>query len=118
MHSHSDTGHVHGASASQDAHSHGGVIVGAQAGNVFQIGVTGTLTSGRTDTQQPAVHIAIATDYARLTNAQPAVHIDGQQPGVHIDTQQPAVYTANTGGGTALTIVPQYLAINFIIRYQ
>ena len=34
------------------------------------------------------------------------------------DTRTPNVYTGNTGSGTPLSVVPPFLAINFIIRYQ
>lgn len=33
------------------------------------------------------------------------------------DTRQPNVYTGNTGSGSPLSIVPPFIAINFIIRY-
>ena len=34
------------------------------------------------------------------------------------DVRQPNVYTGNTGSGAALSIVPPFIAINFIIRYM
>jgi len=108
VHTHADSGHVHGASASQDTHSHGGVITGAQAGSVFQIGATGTLTSGRTDNQTPAVHISISTDYA---------HLDNRQPSVYADNRQPNVTVGYSGSGTTHNNMPPYLVLGFIIRF-
>ena len=107
-HTHADTGHVHGASASQDVHSHGGVITGAQPGSVLQAGVTATLTGGRTDNQQPAVHIAINTDYA---------HLDNRQPAVYTDSRQPNVYTGNSGSSYGHNNMPPYTVVGFVIRY-
>jgi microcystin-dependent protein len=120
VHTHADAGHAHGSSAYQDAHTHGGVITGlvASGGAIAGTVSGGNLQSGRTDNQQPGVHVGIATDYAHLDNRQPAVHADTQQPGVHVDTQTPAVATGNTGDGAAFSVVPPYLAINFIIRFQ
>lgn len=66
-HTHADAGHGH--AASQDAHSHGGVITGAQpSGGAFagQIGGANLLT-GRTDTQQPNVYIGAG--YANIQAA-------------------------------------------------
>lgn len=119
-HTHADSGHQHGTSAYQDAHTHGGNIM-RFVGSGGTLGVSASpfnVVSGNSDAQQPAVHVGIATDYAHLDNRQPAVHADNQQPAVHIDTQQPAVHIGATGGGAAMTIAPQFLAINFIIRYR
>ena len=129
-HSHGDYGHGHGASASQDNHTHtipasaGGGFGAAEPPQPMVAGQGSTTTSGASASN---VYVSIATGYANLAAQQPAVHIDAQQPAVHCDTQTPAVavdtrqpnvYTANAGGGAAMSIVPQFIAINFIIRYQ
>jgi len=107
-HTHTDTGHIHPASASQDPHFHGGVVTGAQTGTVFQLGATGTLTQGNTDTRTPTVHIAINTGYA---------NIDTRTPPVYTDYRQPNVTVGNTGGGCQHNNMPPYTVIGFIIRY-
>ena len=38
--------------------------------------------------------------------------------GGNTDTRTPNVYTGNTGSSTPLSIVPPFIAMNFIIRYQ
>jgi microcystin-dependent protein len=116
-HTHADTGHVHGASASQDAHNHTVSTIVFSGSGATPGGASWSVGSATTSTTQPAVHIAINTDYAHLDNRQPAVHIDTQQPAVHIDTQTPAVTVGNAGGGSAHENRPPFLAINFIVRY-
>jgi microcystin-dependent protein len=108
-HTHGDIGHVHPDGGSfQDPHSHGGVTV---PGGVFSLGQPGYQTQGgRTDTQQPALHIAIGAGFANLAAAQPAITVPAATPAVTV--------AANTGGGGAHNNLPPYLQINFIVRYQ
>jgi microcystin-dependent protein len=111
-HAHNVATGSHAHSVSTGAHSHGGVLVssgvtgGAPAGigfvgnvgNTAGVGDLGGSTStvgnlgGNTDTQQPAVGV----------NAS----------GTGLSTTQ------STGSGTPLPVVPPYLTINFIVRYQ
>ena len=108
------TPHNHGASASGGAHAHG--ISDVDPGHVHSINavfgggseiqsgsgwgqhniVSGGNTTGisTTDTQAPAISVSVAAAYANI----------------------PGNSTDNTGGGAAMSIVPPFIAINFIIR--
>jgi microcystin-dependent protein len=43
---------------------------------------------------------------------------DNRQPPIHIDTQQPAVTVAAAGSGTPFNVVPPFVALNYIVRFQ
>ena len=111
-HSHNASQDAHTHNASQDAHSHGIPLdlVNPSGGGLTNGGASFGLAGGqRTDTQQPAVHIDVQ---------QPAVHIDTQQPGVGVNPSGTGLSTTqNAGGGAAMSIVPSYVALNYIIRY-
>ena len=107
-------GHSHGLDHQVPTTNAGGQV-GAQVGGwLFQsINTTGVGDlGGYTDA---AGNLGGNTDTAGNLGG----YTDTQTPAVAVDTRQPAVYTANTGGGTPLTLPsPPYLGINFIIRYQ
>ena len=108
-HNHADQGHPHGAS--QDAHNHTvanaalGSGVNIQPGSGFNMVNTAT-----TSTAQPNVYVA--TGYANLAAAQPAITVNAGYANINNNT------TDSVGSGTAMSIVPSYVAINFIIKYQ
>ena len=104
-HVHPDTGHTHGAS--QDPHQHGGVQQ-TGVGNYYTFTGNAWFGPGVTDVQQPPVHIASAG--AGLGPAQPAITVAASGTGLST--------TQSVGSGTPIPIVPPWLAINFIIRYQ
>jgi hypothetical protein len=84
----------------------------------FQYGLQALDQGGRTDGQTPAVHVAIATDYARLGGSTAnGVYIGNAQPALHLDSQQPALSVSNAGGGAALSLMQPSIVLGFIIRY-
>jgi microcystin-dependent protein len=100
----SDPTHAHGAN--QDAHSHGGVMV--PASGYFSLAAQNPqITTGRTDTQQPAVHIAAAATGFGIAGAATGIGIYGAATGVTIQ---------NTGGGAAANNLPPFVTVNFIMR--
>ena len=107
-HSHGDGGgHAH--SASQDPHSHTvsnvalGSGVNIQPGSGFN--QTGTLP---TSTAQPNVYVGAAH-----------VSLDTQTSGISLNASGTGLSTTqNTGSGAAFNVVPPFVALNFIIRYQ
>ena len=107
-HSHGDGGgHAH--SASQDPHSHTvsnvalGSGVNIQPGSGFN--QTGTLP---TSTAQPNVYVGAAH-----------VSLDTQTSGISLNASGTGLSTTqNVGSGAPISIVPSYVAINFIIKYQ
>jgi microcystin-dependent protein len=103
-HVHPDPGHTHGAS--QDAHQHGGVQQ-TGVGNYYTFTGNPWFGPGVTDVQQPAVHISAAA--AGLGAAQPAITVNASGTGLST--------TQSVGGGAAMSIVPKYVALNYIIRY-
>jgi microcystin-dependent protein len=113
-HVHPDPGHTHGVSASQDPHSHGldhVPLTSVAGGNAAPGGGWG-LNTTRTDTQQPAVHVAIS---GAVTGLQAA---GGDAVTVNPTTPTGPTATGNAGSGTPLSIVPVFAALNFVIRYQ
>ena len=110
------TPHSHGASASGGAHAHG--ISDVDPGHTHTINVvfgggsqiqsgsgwgqhnieSGSKTTGigSTDTQTPAISVSVGAASANILGNS----------------------TDNTGGGAAMSIVPSYVALNFIIRYK
>jgi microcystin-dependent protein len=105
-HGHPDGGHSHGAS--QDPHSHtvGGTSGAAGAG--FAVGSGATVATATTSTAQPNVAVAASGANIGAQNA----NITVNSSGTGLST------TESVGSGTALSVVPPYLAISFIIRYQ
>ena len=108
QHTHAANQNPHSHSANQDAHSHGGVLV---SGGTFAFGSPAfTAQPGRTDTQQPAVHI---------DTQQPVVNIGANSTGI-TNTDYGATGISVTdvqGGGAAHNNLPPYVALNFIVRY-
>jgi microcystin-dependent protein len=111
-HTHGDGG-GHGHGASQSPHSHG-VSIGGSFGYGYgpnyppsplvQTGSTGMTT----DTQQPAVSVAAAH-----------VSLDTQTSGVSLNASGTGLSTTQAvGSGSPMTIIPYYVALNFIIKYQ
>jgi microcystin-dependent protein len=105
-HSHPDGGHTHGAS--QDPHSHtvGGTSGAAGAG--FAAGSGATVATATTSIAQPNVAVAAAAANIGAQNA----NITLNPSGTGLSTTQPV------GSGTPLSVVPPWVAINFVIRYQ
>ena len=108
-HTHGDYGHGHGVTASQDAHSHGGVMT--PASGYFSLAAQNPqITSGRTDTQQPAVHVSIATGYANLAPSGTGI--------TNTDYASTRISTTDVqGSGTPHNNLPPFVALNFIVRY-
>ena len=110
-HSHGDGGgHAH--SASQDAHNHS-VSIGGSWGYGFganvppsplvQTGSTGMTTS----TAQPNVYVGAAH-----------VSLDTQTSGISLNASGTGLSTTqNVGSGSPISIVPSYVALNFIIKF-
>ena len=126
-HTHGDYGHSHNVTVYQDAHSHGayqdphshgGVMVPA-AGYFSLAAQNPQITSGRTDAQQPAVHIdtqqpsihlGIANGYANLAPSGTGVgNTDYAATRISVTDVQ--------GSGAPHNNMPPYLQINFIIKY-
>jgi microcystin-dependent protein len=103
-HSHPDGGHSHGAS--QDPHSHtvGGTT--GPAGLGAAAGSGATLVTATTSTAQPNVTVAASGANIGAQNAS----ITLNPSGTGLSTTQP------TGSGTPMTIVPQWVALNYVIR--
>ena len=140
-HSHNIITGNHSHNIATGGHSHGNVLTGSgvTGGVPAGVGIVGNVSTvsagnlgGNTDT---AGNLGGYTDaqYANIGNT------DNRQPGVYADNRQPAV-TVNAGvanipntdwgttaitategaqgGGAAMSVVPPYVAVNFIIRYQ
>lgn len=109
LHGVPDPGHTHGAS--QDAHTHGGVFTSTTpSGGSFYPGAGGiNILSGRTDNQQPAVHINAAGTGQNAT--------DTRGTGIGIVAAATGIGIQNNGGGAAHNNWPPYLGVNFIIKY-
>ena len=122
-HSHTVVTGNHSHAVHTAAHQHGPALLKwlgsggnlgiAGGGNVTTI--TGTDAVGdignATDT---AGNLGGYTDTQALTVG----NTDNRQPAVHCDTQQPTITVNPNGSGSALSIVPPFTAVNFIIRYQ
>lgn len=136
-------GHTHGIVTGN--HSHGSVITGLQGGlpgGPIAGGAGGNLISGRTDTagnlggytDNPG-NLGGYTDTQALAvgntdNRQPGTYTDNRQPAIHISTDVANIPYANwtatnitassvaVGSYTPISIVPPFVAINFIVRYK
>ena len=106
VHGHADPGHTHGVS--DPTHTHGGII---RSGGPTQFATgPGYAAASGTTTDAAATGISIQ---AAGTGIQPALaNISLNASGTGLSTTQ------NAGGGAAISIVPQYVALNFIIRFQ
>jgi microcystin-dependent protein len=103
-----DPGHTH--SATQDVHSHGGVVTGLTTPGSLAGGTAGNVLMGRTDNEQPAVHINAAGTGIGLT--------DYRYAGITLNASGTGLSTTqNAGGGGAHNNMPPYIYLNFIIRY-
>ena len=103
--------HAHGITTG--SHSHGGVV-GPQTGGGNLAGQIGgaQYPSTRTDTMG---NLGGNTDTAGNLGG----YTDNPgNLGGSTDARQPNVYTGNTGSGAPLSVVPPFIAINFIIRFQ
>jgi Phage Tail Collar Domain len=108
-HAHGDPGHTHGVSDPGHAHSltWGTLASGAnlQGGSGFNL-VGGNTAASETGIQIQGAGTGIQAAYANINNNA----TDAAYTGITQST--------NTGSGAAITIVPGFVALNFIIRYQ
>jgi len=123
IHGVGDPSHTHGAASYQDAHSHGldhQVMTSTGGGN----GAGGTpwaIVTVRTDAQQPAVHTTINASGTGvyLGYAATGIGIYAAGTGISLAASGTGLSTTqNIGGGTAMSIIPPFTAVPFIIRYQ
>ena len=122
-HSHNISTGGHSHTLTLNSHAHGGQLMRfVGGGGTLGVGVSPNNVTGGNNTDAAAVtgsadfvgNLGGATDaqYANVGNT------DNRQPGVYTDNRQPVVYTYNTGGGAALSIIPPFFAIYYIVKYQ
>ena len=133
VHAHPITDVAHSHSAFQNAHNHGittgnhghTIVTGAHTHTVPNNVVVGSgsgLTNGGASfslqgnpTTSTAGNLGGNTDTAGNLGG----YTDTQTPGVGVYASGTGLSTTqNVGGGVALSIVPKYVALNFIIRFQ
>ena len=105
-HVHPDPGHTHGVNDPTHVHS---LNVGGTASGVNFAAGSGFTPAG-TSTNAASTGISIQSAVTNLQAAQPAITVNPATPG-------PST-TNNTGSGAAMLIIPPYVAVNFVIRYQ
>ena len=111
-HNHGDPGHVHPATGSQDAHAHGIPLdlVNPSASGLTSGGATFGLASGQaTDVRQPNVYVSVQSQYTGIQAN--TIPISLNPSGTNLLTTQ------NVGSGAPLSVVPKFVALNFIVRY-
>lgn len=112
-HGHSDQGHGHDPAGSyQDAHNH--TYMGPGGGGAWYYtssayGLQALNGNYLTGSAQPGLHINIGTGYANISPANANISVNASGTGLFT--------TQNAGGGAAHSIMPPFLALNFIIRY-
>ena len=117
-HVHPDPGHGHpgstAAETGQHSHGPGSLMKFIGAGGALGVGaVPGNVTEGTTDpSNAPGIVVSIA---GALTNLQAA---GADAITVTATTPTGPTATGNNTGGTPLSIVPPFTAINFIIKVQ
>jgi microcystin-dependent protein len=117
-----DQQHTHDASQAPHNHTVSGTAGPLGAG--FAAGSGEQVVIGTTSTQQPAVSITPHTTGITGTDAQ-FTHITGTQPvNANIGATDAQMIPStggpligNTGSGTAMTIIPPWVAVNYIIRF-
>jgi microcystin-dependent protein len=114
-HAHAIIDPTHAHAASQVAHSHGipdTVLLGAGAGAGAGIGAA-VAANRRTDTQQPAVTVGASGTGISAAAAATGISAAAASAGGSISL------SGGSGGVTQpVSIIPPYLSMNFIIRYQ
>jgi microcystin-dependent protein len=109
-HNHTIVTGNHAHSITTGSHAHSGVVV---PGGTFSLGQAGWSTSpGNTST---VGNLGGNTDTAGNLGG----YTDVQQPGVTINASGTGLSTTqNAGSGTPLSVVPPYVALNYIIRFR
>ena len=108
IHGVGDPTHTHGAS--QDAHTHGGVVVGLTTPGAIAGGVGGNLLIGSTG--------SASANNVYINGAATGVYLGYAATGIGIYASPTNISIQNAGGGAPITIVPTYVAVPYIIRYQ
>ena len=106
-HSHFDPGHTHGVNESP--HLHGSNLVKAGPGT-GGIGPGPFQVSGAGNTDTATTGISIQSNTTGIQAASATFGLEPAYSGIGS--------TQATGLGTPFTVVPQYLALNFIVKYQ
>jgi microcystin-dependent protein len=114
VHNHGDPGHAHTASAGDSAqHAHGSSLM-RFVGSGGSLGVSASpfnVTTGNTDpSNAPGVNVTVNAAGANLQAANANISLDAS--GTNLSTTQ------NTGSGSAVSVIPPYVCVNFIIRFQ
>ena len=105
-HNHGDPGHTHGVT--DNGHVHTGVV--QPGGGFFMPGGTSGFVAGGGQTALAGTGIQIQGAGTGIQAANANVSLNASGTGLST--------TQAVGGGTAMSIMPSYVALNFIIRYQ
>jgi microcystin-dependent protein len=106
-HTHTDAGHSHGVTDNQHQHGSNLVKQGAGTAGLYAGGPFTIAGAGNTDPAPTGIQINAGA--ANIQAAQPAITVTSSGTGLST--------TQAVGGGAAMTIVPKFVALNFIIRY-
>ena len=114
-HTHPDPGHTHGVT--DPGHFHTGTM--RQTSGFFALAAANPqIQASQTDAAVTGISIQAAL--TNLQAAQPAITVVASGTGLST-TQATSAGTitvnANTGGGQAISVVPPYLAVNFMVKY-
>jgi hypothetical protein len=101
--------HAHGITTG--SHVHGGVVTGLGGPGPIAGGAGATLAVGNTAV---AGNLGGNTDTAGNLGG----NTDTQAPGVGVNAAATGIGIQNAGGGAPITIVPTYVAVPYIIRFQ
>jgi microcystin-dependent protein len=111
IHGVGDPTHTHGAS--QDAHTHGGVgvgISGAGTGSIAGAVGGGNLQMGNSG--------GASANNVYIAGAGTGIYLGYAATGIGVYASSTNISIQNAGGGAPITVVPTYVAVPYIIRFQ
>ena len=113
-HNHGDPGHSHGVS--DPTHSHG---ASASINGQFGYGIGGTFPSPLVNTGSTGISVSISGSGTGISIQGSGTGIQAANANISLNASGTGLSTTQAvGSGAAMSIVPSYVALNYIIRFS